>query len=101
MKCMDILNQDRTGIRNRQFGVMLARSGVQTFIVDDPKVVAFPEIVAEPDIPSHQVKGAVVLNKSVGGQFGIHRCSYPQPGNMSIKLLIPGIKTHAFVFIFG
>ena len=67
---------------------MPAAVGVEAFVVDDPQVVAFAEVVPEADVGRDGSGGAVVLDEGVGGQVDVERGADAEPADVHVERFV-------------
>ena len=89
LKRICILHHHRPFTRNRQVRNLPLPIAIQQVIVHDIKVIPFPGIIAEPDIPRVHLLQAVVLQEGGDGKFGVQHVQRLQAGEVGGELLFP------------
>jgi hypothetical protein len=99
-KSVYVLEQDGAVVGTRKGRGKRKSVGIQARVENDPKVLAFPPVIPEPDVGRKEVLGAVVLKKRIGRQFAVKGSTQSHPRNMEVEQGIAVRKRPVVISVF-
>ena len=73
--------------------------GVDSLVVDEPKIIAFSEVVAQSGIDAEKISQIAILNESIDGKMRIQSRPDPKAAYVRFEALVAVIEPNQIQFI--